>query len=505
VERLGPVLRLSLGLVILTSSILVMADLVGLVPDENDLELESRIQLSEGLATQLMPAAEIGDFAAIRRTLDVTGARTEDVLSAGLRAAGGRLMVAAGKHRELWDPKDDTRSSPTHVRLPLFQRGKEWGTVEVRFDGSASASVLIALWERPLLRLVAAVAVVGFVLYMFYMRRTLRHLDPSAVIPTRVQHALDVMTEGVLLLDEHERIVLANSAFAERMGRTPVSLMGVKASGLGWKSPDPESVLLNYPWREAIRDARTSTGTRLRFDPEEGASISFAVNASPILDGWEKPKGCIVTFDDQTELEQKSAALEAAYIEIEKSRDEIQLHNQELEVLSKRDPLTGVANRRAFMEWAENELVAAQTRGARFSVLMCDIDHFKRINDNHGHAAGDDVIKSVADLFATEVRGSDSVCRYGGEEFCVAFPGSAVEVAMRVAERLRRKIAAPGFTRVPVTMSFGVVSSESGATTLPELLEQADQALYASKEGGRDRVTRFDDLPETQDAPEDPR
>jgi diguanylate cyclase (GGDEF)-like protein/PAS domain S-box-containing protein len=505
VERLGPVLRLSLGLVILTSSILVLADLVGLVPDENDLELESRIQLSEGLATQLMPAAERGDFGAIRRTLDVTVARNEDVLSAGLRAAGGRLMVAAGKHHELWDPKDDKRSSPTHVRLPLFQRGKEWGTVEVRFDGSASTSVLIALWERPLLRLVAAVAIVGFVLYMLYMRRTLRHLDPSAVIPTRVQHALDVMTEGVLLLDEHERIVLANSAFAERMGRTPASLMGVKASSLGWKSPDPESVIRDYPWREAIRDARTSTGTRFRFDQEDGETLSFAVNASPVLDGWEKPKGCIATFDDVTELEQKNSALQEAYIELEKRNDEINLHAQELEVLSRRDPLTGVANRRAFMEWAESQLVDAQTRGARFSVLMCDIDHFKRINDTHGHAAGDDVIKSVADLFTTEVRGTDSVCRYGGEEFCVAFPGAAVEVATRVAERLRGKIAAPGFTRVPVTMSFGVVSSESGATSLPELLEQADQALYASKEGGRDRVTLWDDIPPSRDEPDDPR
>ena len=400
-------------------------------------------------------------------------------------------MVATGDHRELWNPEDATRSSATHVRLPLFERGREWGTVELRFEGR-STSVLMALWERPLLRLVLAVAVLGFGLYVLYMRRTLRHLDPSAVIPSRVQNALDVMTEGVLLLDEQERIVLANSAFAERLGRTPASLLGVKASTLDWKSPDLQGSLPQHPWLEAIRDARTSKGTPLRIETEPGASISFGVNASPVLDGWERPKGAIVTFDDVTELEAKTAALETANIEIEKSRDEIHLYAQELEVLAKRDPLTGVANRRAFMEWAEKQLAAALAQGSRFCCLMSDIDHFKRINDTHGHPMGDDVIRRVAELLASEVRGSDSVCRYGGEEFCIAFPGAAIEVAIRVAERLRKKIGAPGFARVPVTMSFGVTSSASGATTLSELLEQADKALYVSMEGGRDRVTRWD-------------
>jgi PAS domain S-box-containing protein len=455
VERLGPVVRLSLGLVILTSSVLVLVDLVGLVPDASNVVLESRIRLSETLATQLTPAAERNDLFLIRKVLGVTVARNEDVLSGGLRAASGRLMVSAGDHRELWNPEDATRSSATHVRLPLFQSGKKWGTVELRFRGSGSTSLLIALWDRPLLRLVLAVAVLGFALYMLYMRRTLRHLDPSAVIPSRVQHALDVMTEGVLLIDEQERIVLANSAFAERLDRTPTSLLGVKVSKLDWKPPDAQGARLQYPWLEAIRDARTSTGTALRIETKAGAPRSFAVNASPVLDGWERPKGAIVTFDDVTLLEQKTAALEAANIELEKSRDEIYFHAEEMEVLARRDPLTGVANRRAFME-------------------------------------GDDVIRRVAKLFADEVRGSDSVCRYGGEEFCIAFPGAAVDAAARVAERLREKVGAPGFAEVPVKMSFGVVSSESGATTLSELLDQADKALYASKEGGRDRVTRWD-------------
>ncbi len=102
-------------------------------------------------------------------------------------------MVAAGDHNKRWNPDHATHSSSTHVRLPLFQSGKKWATVELRFKSGGTSNWLTALWEHPLFRLIAAVAVLGFGLYIVYMRRTLRHLDPSAVIPSRVQNALDVM------------------------------------------------------------------------------------------------------------------------------------------------------------------------------------------------------------------------------------------------------------------------------------------------------------------------
>jgi len=485
VERLGPVLRLSLGLVVLTSSVLVFADLIGLVPNASNAEVEARIQLSETLATQIMPAAERNDFGSIRRALDLTVTRNESVLSAGLRATSGRLLAVAGDHNALWAPDHDSRSSATHVRLPLFQRGEEWGNVELRFESSGPNGLLMALWERPLLRLMIAVAVFGFVLYVLYMRRTLRHLDPSALIPSRVQNALDVMTEGVVLLDEQERIVLVNKSFAQRLDRKPGSLLGVKASSLDWKSHGAYSP---YSWLETIREGTPSTGTPLRMEVKAGELRSFAVNSAPVLDGWGKAKGAIVTFDDVTELELKTA-------ELEKSRDEIRLHAQEMELLAKRDPLTGVANRRAFMEWAESELAKAVERRRHFCCVMSDIDHFKKINDTHGHPMGDDVIRRVAELFATEVRSSDSVCRYGGEEFCIAFSGTPIETATRVAERLREKVSQPGFAQVPVSMSFGVAELDAPERSLSELLDRADQALYASKNGGRDRVTRWDQLP----------
>jgi diguanylate cyclase (GGDEF)-like protein len=129
---------------------------------------------------------------------------------------------------------------------------------------------------------------------------------------------------------------------------------------------------------------------------------------------------------------------------------------------------------------------------------MVDIDHFKRVNDNHGHSAGDEVLQRVGEALKDEVRATDAVCRYGGEEFLLMFPDAQVEAAATVAERLRRKLRSPGFARVPITASFGVSSLAFGASTPTELINQADAALYASKEGGRDRTTRWDELPEAE-------
>jgi diguanylate cyclase (GGDEF)-like protein len=125
---------------------------------------------------------------------------------------------------------------------------------------------------------------------------------------------------------------------------------------------------------------------------------------------------------------------------------------------------------------------------------MVDIDFFKRVNDEHGHAVGDEVIVRVAEALLAAVRSSDAVCRYGGEEFCIALPVADMAEASMVGERIRAKIDSPGFARVPVTVSVGVASVGLGADSLPELINQADEALYASKEGGRNRVTRWDEL-----------
>lgn len=491
-RRVTPVARLSLGLVALTATILLGLDLAGFLPDPQATSLDSRMTLSETIAGQAAAATSGRELAALRRSLQIAVQRHPDLLSAGLRGNDGRLLLQAGEHRRLWQPEKPRGSSATHVRIPLIRNGEPWAEVEVRFAAPVAPGAG-AIWARPVVRLLAAMSVLGFCSYLFYLRRSLRHLDPSAVIPARVQAALDVMAEGVVMLDVDERIVLANAPFAERVGREGTSLLGCLLSSLAWRPADGSGGQPTHAWTEALREGRTSTGNAIGLDTDDGLR-TFLVNASPVRDGWGRPKGAIATFDDVTELQHKTRALEDALTELEKSQDEIRLQNEELELLAKRDSLTGVANRRAFLEHFDHLFETARSLGTELCCVMVDIDFFKRVNDTHGHSAGDEVIRRLANALTSHMRDSDSVCRYGGEEFCVAMPRASIESAAAAAERLRRSVEGPGFARVPITASLGVASTRDGADSVAELIDQADQALYASKEQGRNRVTRWDEL-----------
>ena len=161
------------------------------------------------------------------------------------------------------------------------------------------------------------------------------------------------------------------------------------------------------------------------------------------------------------------------------------------------DPLTNCLNRRAFFEQANIEFDLASDGGGPLSVIMLDIDHFKKVNDTYGHGVGDEVIKNVANILQAGLREKEYVGRYGGEEFCVLLPNTEMETAALVAERLRKQLA-EGATKgiaeltSPITASLGVSISVGGAASTGDLVDQADQALYASKDSGRNKVSRWD-------------
>jgi len=158
------------------------------------------------------------------------------------------------------------------------------------------------------------------------------------------------------------------------------------------------------------------------------------------------------------------------------------------------DALTGVANRRAFMERLEAEVARSKRHGGTFSVIMLDIDHFKRVNDMHGHAAGDVVICKTVDQIASGIRQSDLVGRLGGEEFAVFLPETDAKSAAVLAEHMRKAldecvISVAQDCDFHVTVSLGVAEWTPKDTSAQELLCRADEALYHSKETGRNRVT----------------
>lgn len=169
-------------------------------------------------------------------------------------------------------------------------------------------------------------------------------------------------------------------------------------------------------------------------------------------------------------------------------------HATSMAVMARRDPLTGLWNRRGAEDRLEEEVDRARRYGSPLAVAWLDLDHFKRINDTYGHDVGDRVLRAVGDVVGREVRKHDTAARWGGEEFLVVLPGQSDASARDAADRLRRAIAAldvglPGGENV--TTSLGVARlgpSESAA----ELVRRADQALYAAKAAGRDRVVVAD-------------
>jgi diguanylate cyclase (GGDEF)-like protein len=166
-------------------------------------------------------------------------------------------------------------------------------------------------------------------------------------------------------------------------------------------------------------------------------------------------------------------------------------HEQRLVHESKTDPLTGLLNRRHFTELCELEQGRARRHGFPFSVLMIDIDHFKRINDSHGHPVGDQTIKALALMCRTSLRVHDLAARFGGEEFVLTLPQTDTEGATVVGERLRRKAEALAVAvaagEVHFTVSIGIASSRK-ELEFKTIVENADQALYRAKQSGRNRV-----------------
>jgi len=169
---------------------------------------------------------------------------------------------------------------------------------------------------------------------------------------------------------------------------------------------------------------------------------------------------------------------------------ELQDANERLERLASLDALTGVGNRRLFDEALALETERARRYGVPLSLVLVDLDDFKRINDTRGHAAGDEVLREVARALRERVRGADVVARFGGEEFAIILPHTGLEQARRFAERLRRTLAAQVHPVLEgrVTASFGVAQSVAGLLEGPALLAAADEALYEAKARGRNRV-----------------
>jgi diguanylate cyclase (GGDEF)-like protein len=288
----------------------------------------------------------------------------------------------------------------------------------------------------------------------------------------------ETVQQGVVFQGASGEIVSANPAAERILGISLAQMQGRTSMDPRWGTIHPDGSPFpgtEHPSMQALATGQPIKGVVMGVvNPLVAATIWISVNSTPILD---KDTGAVdyvyAIFDDISET--------------------VRLQ-QELQAQAHRDFLTEIANRRYFFHLGARELARAERYGGDVSLIMLDIDHFKMVNDTHGHAAGDIVLKAVAQICKTGLREIDILGRIGGEEFAILLPQTSGDTAREVAERIRNAVqdaavpAGNGLPAIQVTVSMGVSTEKAVHVSLDDLLQEADTALYKAKHTGRNRV-----------------
>ncbi len=440
--------------------------------------MRQRISTCEEIAVSCSLHLRRQDQVAIEKQIEQFEERSDDVSSIRLVRFDGFVIQSIGDHASSWKLGNDDPSTVSNVRVPIIRNSRPWAILEVAFKEDAPNQLGMSVLSK-----FAAIVSLNLASFGFLLRRSLPALNSSTAVPRRVRNTLDTLAGGVVILDGNKKIVLANETFQKSCGIDNEKLMKRSLDDFQWRFASDTA-----PWETAINTRlRCSGATVYLFDTNQQERC-FVVNATPIFDAHEKLAGTLVSFEDVTTLEQQKQSLINAVSEIERSRTLIHEQNVRLQELASKDALTGAWNRRALFEEFDRAWTAHTSTGVPLNCAMLDVDHFKKLNDNHGHAAGDQVLKDVARTIIQTVGDSGFVGRYGGEEFCIIMPSLSIDEAMLVAETVRIAIFKQLAEPYHVAASFGVSSASFGAPSFQAMLEQADQALYSAKGGGRNKV-----------------
>ena len=329
------------------------------------------------------------------------------------------------------------------------------------------------------------------------------------LLARRVARALELTHCSVILARQGDRPRVVATAFERGNGGTPAAAIGVP--GLDDSSVDLEL----YPEiKEALHEGRAVLVENVMTSPlyaevrerwrHDGIAVTTrSVVALPFaLDATHAGVFFLRRSVHEPPLtpgdvEFADTVIKAAVSSIQRAKliETTMADNRRLEQLASTDPLTDVLNRRALAERLSGEMERVRRYETTVSVLLIDIDFFKRVNDTHGHLVGDDVLTEIAELLQRAVRAVDVVARYGGEEFVIVLPETGAVGAASFAERIRELVEAKTFVQTPdgtglrITASIGVATFPSpGVQTVEDLLAKADQALYRAKAEGRNLV-----------------
>lgn len=495
-KRISPLGKLTLSLVLMMVSLVLMANLfLSAVPAGGQSERQSRQQVATALAAQLTVLLPRDDPALVRQSLLVANRQVDGLRSVAVRRSAGELVAESGGHAQHW--RSVAEPLAHQFSVPLATAGGHWGQVELAFEPDPRP-VLWRWADQPIVHLLGFVAVAGVLVFGLYLRRALQHLDPSSVVPDRVQRAFDVMSDGVAVLDARGRVMLVNRAFQGLHPQAATVRPGQTLASLPWLASGLKAFSDGPPWTRAISQRAPTGDDLMQIGQDTDQPRQLVISAAPITDARGTVRGCLATFDDVTELHRANTALRQAMQESSAAREEVQRKNIELERLATRDPMTGALNRRALYERLNPLFERARQEGSPIGCLVLDIDHFKSVNDTHGHSIGDRVIQEVARKMTECARATDLVCRYGGEEFVMVAVGLSRERMLELAEEVRQRIereCGPGVREVPgmrVTASIGCQPAGLSAANPQSMIDQADQALYIAKRGGRNRVVSAD-------------
>lgn len=483
-------LKLAFAMVCVGASLILGAQWLGIIPDQSRELMRSRHALSEAVAINASSHVRKQQWLDLQTTLQTLVDRDPDLLSIGLRTDLGGMRSATKSHDLLWSSQDMKDSGIDIIEVPISSNRQPWGTVELTFR-QENMTLWSQLQSLPVFHLLLFFSLAGLVAYTAFMMRVLKIFNNTQVVPDRVRQALDTLTEGLLVLDESGRIVLANSAFAKIVGKQQDELEGVQASELSWVAAD--IVEGNFPWRLAIDESVVQTERILRYQLGNGPQRIFSANAAP-LGKKRGQRGALATFRDVTHLEEHRAELERMLGLLRNNRDEVRRKNRELEILATQDALTGCLNRRSFFEAFESSWTESQALGTKLSCVMIDIDHFKMVNDTYGHNSGDEVLRRVAQKLREIFKSRGIVCRYGGEEFCAVLPQFGLEEAIALAEKTRIAISEIRLldpAELRLTVSIGVSELRFTPVDTQDLIHQADRALYVAKREGRNRIVCY--------------
>ena len=487
--------RLALIIGFACATVVWIATGIGLIPNPEELEISKRIDMTKSIAVNVATYAENQRGIRLEQILDRTVKVDEDLISIGVSRNGRDYLFTSGPHEETWTAEKENNGE--QISIEIKAGGKKWADLEVAFRPLVASNPLLAL-SFPY-GLIAFIAASTSLLGWAVLSKTLRYLNPSKVVPNRVRSALDTLAEGLVLVDKSGEIAHANQAFQgiAKMGESEV--LGMKLDQLGWTS-SAEAADTEMPWAACARLQSRICGEIVQLKMPNSPLRKFVVNATPIFDAADAIRGTLVSFDDVTAMENKNAELAKIIGSLRNSRDEVARQNEQLSFLASYDPLTKCMNRRAFFgkfeeAWADESIT-------ELNLMMLDVDHFKSVNDNHGHSVGDEVLKAMGVMLQENIGEAGLVCRYGGEEFVVLVPNVAVERCVEMADDLRKLIETTETCGINFTASIGISSKAFKPMDPQHLLDQADESLYNAKRSGRNRVIRYDQQAAVEDGEE---